>query len=289
MKELLRSLGPWQAERGYPFRLSTESSIDLGRDEELLDLMVAANFVMVFIGLETPAASSLECAGKRQNLLLDPALAVEAIQKKGIEVSGGFIIGFDADPPGICDEQIRFVKELAVPMAMVGLLTALPRTALRDRLEREGRLLAQSTGDNTHSATFNFRTVQPEARLLEGYFRVLGEIYRPRAYFDRCLELLRRFPDWRRRRRPGEAKAVTPRNLLYLLRSLFIQGFSRYGAEYFRFVLKAFRIGPGLVETFITFAVQGRHFFIITRRFLRGRAAALEAAANLGKSVPLAT
>ncbi len=123
---------------------------------------MAANFVMVFIGLETPAASSLECAGKRQNLLLDPALAVEAIQKKGIEVSGGFIIGFDADPPGICDEQIRFVKELAVPMAMVGLLTALPRTALRDRLEREGRLLAQSTGDNTHSATFNFRTVQPE-------------------------------------------------------------------------------------------------------------------------------
>ena len=226
VKELLRELGPWQAERGYPFRLSTEASIDLAQDEELLDLMVAANFTMVFLGLETPAEDSLACAGKRQNLRVEPARAVEAIQRKGMEVAGGFIIGFDADPPGICDQQIRFVKELAVPTAMVGLLTALPRTALRDRLEREGRLVERSSGDNTHSASFNFRTKLPEAGLLEGYFRVLGEIYRPRAYFDRCLELLGRFPEWRRRRRPGETGAVTPRNLLYLLRSLFVQGFS---------------------------------------------------------------
>jgi radical SAM superfamily enzyme YgiQ (UPF0313 family) len=289
VKELLGALGPWQAARGYPFKLSTEASIDLARDEELLDLMVAANFVMVFLGLETPVESSLECAGKRQNLSVDPARAVEAIQKKGIEVSGGFIIGFDADPPGICEEQIRFVKELAVPMAMVGLLTALPRTALRDRLEREGRLLERSSGDNTHSASFNFRTKLPEAGLLEGYFRVLGEIYRPRAYFDRCLDLLGRFPEWRYRRRPGESGSVTPRNVLYLVRSLVVQGFSRYGAEYFRYLVKAFRISPGLVETFVTLAVQGRHFFIITRRFLRGRSAALAAAASVaGGGSPLA-
>jgi radical SAM superfamily enzyme YgiQ (UPF0313 family) len=280
VKEMLRAIGPWQAERGYPFRLSTEASIDLGRDEELLDLMVAANFTMVFLGLETPNAGSLECAGKRQNLLLDPPRAVEAIQRKGIEVTGGFIVGFDADPPGICDEQIRFVKELAVPVAMVGLLTALPRTALRERLKREGRLLSRSSGDNTHSASFNFRTILPEARLLDGYYRVLGEIYRPRAYFDRCLELLRRLPEWRRKPRPGSRGSITPRNLWYLLRSLFMQGFSRYGLEYFRYLFKAVRISPGLVETFITFAVQGRHFFIITRRFLRGKAAALAAASG---------
>jgi len=278
VKELLRALGPWQAERGYPFQLSTEASVDLGRDEELLDLMAAANFTMVFLGLETPNASSLACAGKSQNLALDPATAVEAIQRKGIEVTGGFIVGFDADPPGICEEQIRFVKELAIPVAMVGLLTALPRTALRDRLKREGRLLYRSSGDNTHEASFNFRTKLPEVRLLEGYFRVLREIYRPRAYFDRCLELLRRLPEWRRRPRPGAQGAVTPRNLWYLLRSLFVQGFSRYGAEYLRYLVKALRISPGLVVTFVTFAVQGRHFFIITRRFLRGRAAALAAA-----------
>ncbi len=280
VKELLRAIGPWQAERGYPFKLSTEASLDLARDEELLDLMVASNFTMVFLGLETPNGGSLECANKAQNLILEPARAVEIIQRKGIEVSGGFIIGFDADPPGIWEEQIGFVKKLAVPMAMVGLLTALPRTALRDRLAREGRLLSRSGGDNTHSASFNFKTVLPEVHLLEGYFKVLGEIYRPRAYFDRCLELLARFPEWRRVRRPGEQKAVTPRNLVYLLRSLLVQSFSRYGLEYLRFVVKALKISPGLVETFITFAVQGRHFFIITRRFLRGKAAALAAASS---------
>jgi len=166
-------------------------------------------------------------------------------------------------------------------VAMVGLLTALPRTALRDRLEREGRLLEVASGDNTHSASFNFRTVQPEARLLEGYYRVLSELYRPRAYFDRCLELLRRFPEWRRRRRPGERGAMTPRNFLSLVSSLVVQGCSSYGAEYLRYLREAFRIGPGLVETFVTFAVQGRHFFIITRRFLRGKAEALAAAARL--------
>jgi radical SAM superfamily enzyme YgiQ (UPF0313 family) len=236
---------------------------------------------MVFLGLETPDAASLECAGKKQNLILEPELAVEAIQRKGIEVTGGFIIGFDADPAGICEEQIRFVKRLAVPTAMVGLLTALPRTALRDRLEREGRLTSQSTGDNTHEASFNFRTILPEAALIEGYFRVLGEIYSPRAYFDRCLELLRRFPESRRRRRPGARGSITARNLGYLLRSVVVQSLSRYGAEYLRYVVKALRICPGLIEDFITFAVQGRHFFIITRRFLRGRGAALAAASAL--------
>ena len=279
VKELLRAVGPWQAERGYPFRLSTEASVDLGRDEELLDLMAAANFTMVFLGLETPNADSLECAGKSQNLRLDPARAVEAIQRKGIEVTGGFIVGFDADPPGIFEAQMLFVRELAVPVAMVGLLTALPRTALRDRLKREGRLLSRSSGDNTHSAAFNFRTALPERKLLEGYYRLLGELYRPRAYFDRCLELLRRLPESRRRPKPGERGAITPRNLVYLARSLVVQGFSRYGPEYFRYLWKALRIGPGLVETAVTFAVQGRHFFIITRRFLRGKADALARAA----------
>ena len=275
VKELLRLLGPWQAERGFPFRFSTEASLDLAADEELLDLMVAANFTMVFLGLETPHERSLVSAGKSQNLRVDPARAVEAIQRKGLEVSGGFIVGFDTDPPDICERQVDFVKRLAVPVAMVGLLTALPRTALRRRLEREGRLVGESSGENTYSSSFNFKTIVPEARLIEGYFRALHALYSPRAYFDRCLELLRRLHEGRRRRKPGERGAVTPRNLLYLLRSLVVQSFSRYGLEYLRYVVKALLVGPGLVEESITLAVQGRHFFIITRRFLRGGPKAL--------------
>ena len=101
-RKLLEALARWQAEHGTPFNLSTEASIDLARDEDLLDLMVAANFTMVFIGLETPHAASLASTGKQQNLRLDPEAAVAAIQKKGIQVSGGFIVGFDTDPPDIC-------------------------------------------------------------------------------------------------------------------------------------------------------------------------------------------
>jgi radical SAM superfamily enzyme YgiQ (UPF0313 family) len=278
VKELLRALVPWQRDRGYPFYLSTEASLDLARDEELLDLLVAANFKMVFVGLETPQELSLKETGKSQNLILEPERAVEIIQRKGIEVSGGFIVGFDADPPDICDRQVRFVKRLAIPMAMVGLLTALPRTELRRRLEREGRLVEESNGDNTHSASFNFRTTVPEERLLDGYFHALAELYRPRAYFDRCLELLRRYPVLKRRPKPGEVGAITPINILYLVRSLIVQGFSRYGAEYIRYLVKALSISPALVVDFITLAVQGRHFFIITRRFLRLRSDALTAA-----------
>ena len=115
---------------------------------------------------------------------------------------------------------------------------------------------------------------------------MLKEIYSPRVYFDRCLALLRRLPEWRRRKRPGERGAISPRNLVYLLRSFFVQGFSRYGSEYFRYIVKALKISPGLIETFITFAVQGRHFFIITRRFLRGRDEALASAAALAAISP---
>jgi radical SAM superfamily enzyme YgiQ (UPF0313 family) len=268
VKELLRELGPWQAAHGYPFSLTTEASVDLAQDEELMDLMVAANFKAVFVGLETPSVRALADAGKRQNLAMDPAEAVSAMQEKGLMVMGGFIVGFDADEPDIFDRQIDFIARLAVPVAMIGLLTALPKTALRRRLEKEGRMLAESSGDNTKATGLNFRPVMPARTLVQGYHRVLREIYRPRAYFDRCLELLRRFPLARSRAKPGERGVVTPLGVLLLLRSLFRQTFSSYGAEYLRFIVKALRVSPRLVGDFIMMAIQGRHFILLTRRSL---------------------
>ncbi|MGC8828139.1 MAG: B12-binding domain-containing radical SAM protein, partial [Anaerolineae bacterium] len=123
VKELLHALVPWQEAHHYPVQFCTEASIDLARDEELLDLMVRAGFYMVFLGLETPLEHSLEEAGKVQNLKTDVLESVRKIQSRGIEVTGGFIIGFDSDPPDIADHQIKFIHELAVPTAMVGLLT----------------------------------------------------------------------------------------------------------------------------------------------------------------------
>jgi radical SAM superfamily enzyme YgiQ (UPF0313 family) len=277
VKELLRALIPWQAARGFPFRLITEASIDLAQDEELLDLMAAANFRMVFVGLETPSAEALAAVGKGQNLRTEPIEATARIQRKGIEVSGGFILGFDEDPPDIFARQIAFIRDLAVPVAMVGLLTALPKTALYARLLREGRILEASSGDNTGQSGLNFRPLIPASSLIEGYLRVIADIYRPRAYFERCLDLLRRLPESRRHTKPGEKGDIGLVGIGYLLRSLAAQAFSTYGFEYLRFVFRALRISPLLVGDFIALAIQGRHFFIFTRRTLKGRTRSLGA------------
>jgi radical SAM superfamily enzyme YgiQ (UPF0313 family) len=272
-KELLRAMIPWQAERGYPFKLITEASVELARDDELLDLMAGVNFSMVFVGLETPVPESLASIGKVQNLRMNVVDGIRKIQEKGIEVTGGFIIGFDDDPPDVSDRQIKFTEELAIPVAMMGLLTALPKTGLSRRLEREGRLIGSGDGNNTGATELNFEPLVPVAKIVQGYYRTIREIYRPRAYFNRCLELLRRFPESRRHPKPGETGYVTPTGALYLLRSLVRQTFTPYGFEYLRFVLKALKISPLLVGDFITMAIQGRHLMKVTNAVLRlGRA-----------------
>lgn len=266
VKELLRAIIPWQRAHGYPFALSTEASINLADDEELMDLMVEAGFVMAFVGIETPVAESLAGANKNQNLKHDITRSIRKIQEKGIEVSGGFVIGFDTDPEDIFDRQIEFIRELAVPTAMVGLLMALPNTRLSKRLAAEGRLLFETTGNNTHEATINFTPKLPEQTLSEGYRRVLETIYNPRIYFERCLELLSRLPAKRRVGAKGIfTRKIEMRELLAFPRSLFRQTFSFYGREYLRYFFKAVRRHPGRVVEIITMAIQGHHFITITR------------------------
>jgi radical SAM superfamily enzyme YgiQ (UPF0313 family) len=280
-RTLLDALIPWQREKAFPFTMSTETSVDLAADEGLMDLMVAANFRMVFVGLETPHAASLASTGKRQNLRRDPVEAVKVMQGKGLQVTGGFIVGFDTDPPDICSLQADFVKRLAVPVAMVGVLTALPGTELCRRLEREGRLLARSSGNNTHDVTFNFRTLLPVQELLAGYHRLIEEIYRPRVYFDRCVAYLRRLPRGKIEK-VGTHSALRPVNLLYLLRSFALQAFSSYGFEYLRYLARGLLANPRQIYEVVTLAVQGRHFFSITQKTLaRFRARMPEPQANM--------
>lgn len=270
VKELLRSLVAWQEAHRYPVQFCTEASIDLAKDEELLDLMVQAGFYMVFLGLETPLEHSLEEAGKMQNLKTDVLESVRKIQSRGIEVTGGFIIGFDSDPVDIADHQIRFIDELAVPTAMVGLLTALPGTRLYDRLLQEGRLLRTASGNNTHELEMNFRPRQPMQKLIESYRKLLGEIYKPKAYFKRSLEFLNRLPpkvtipDTSPR-----SKTFSLQNVLTLLRSFFKQTFSWYGFSYLSYMWKALRQHPDKIVQIVSFAVQGHHLMKLTRRILR--------------------
>jgi radical SAM superfamily enzyme YgiQ (UPF0313 family) len=149
--ELACELERWQRCNRYPFGFFTEASIDLASRPGLLDAMVKANFCRVFIGIESPSAESLKEAKKFQNLRRDPLDSIHLIQQHGLWVSGGFIVGFDSDPPDIFDRQIEFVERAAIPWAMTGLLQAPPTTPLYDRMKREGRLVPESSEPSNFS------------------------------------------------------------------------------------------------------------------------------------------
>ena len=261
---LLPELARWQTERHFPFSLYTEASLDLAADEALMDGMVQAGFNMVFVGIETPDRATLEAVGKGQNTRTDLLASVRTIQRKGLEVSGGFIVGFDEDREDIFDRQIRFIQEAAIPTAMVGLLTALPRTRLHARLAEEGRLLGLSGGgNNTHDLDLNFVPRMDAGLLKAGYKRVLREVYRPSRYFARCLALIGVLKHQRffcRRIRLPELRAC--------LHSLARQTFTSYGAVYWLYLLRALWRRPRLAPEIVALAVKGHHFFTITRGLL---------------------
>jgi len=190
VRQLMPELAKWQKDHNYPFSLLTESSLNLADDQALLASMRDAGFRRVFIGIETPVEESLHEAQKSQNRgdLLDQ---VKTIQSYGMEVMAGFIVGFDNDPIDIFERQIDFIRKSAIPLAMVGLLNALPDTQLWKRLEREGRLLGEASGNNT-VCTFNFKTRMDPALLIKGYQSIMQTIYSPREYYQRVLDSMKR-------------------------------------------------------------------------------------------------
>ena len=149
---MIRALIPWQRARHYPFTLCTEASMNLVEYDEIMEAMVQAGFTSVFVGIETPTPAALIATKKKQNVRKDdpeyPLHAVHTLQAKGFEVLGGFILGLDGDTPAVFDTHIRFIQHAAIPMAMEGLLTVLKGTDLYYRLEREGRLRGDTTGNN---------------------------------------------------------------------------------------------------------------------------------------------
>ena len=226
-----------------------------------MDQMAAAGFNMVFVGIETPDRETLASVGKRQNLRSDMLASVRTIQRKGMEVSAGFILGFDSDPGDIFDRQIRFIQESGIPSAMVSLLTALPGTQLHRRLQQEGRLAGDSGGgNNTHDLRLNFVPRMNARELLQGYKRVLSEIYAPDRYFARCLDLLRSVKPHR-----TSARKVTFTELRAFLFSLVRQTFSSYSWAYWKFLVKGLLARPRMLAETVTMAVKGHHFFRMTR------------------------
>lgn len=265
VKKLLAEIVRWQKERRHPFSLFTEASINLAEDEELMDLMVAAGFIMVFVGIESPVKASLQETNKSQNLKADPIDSVNRIIRKGIEVSAGFIIGFDSDPDDIAELQIEFIQRSGIPMAMVGLLTALPNTRLHRRLEKEGRLLAESSGNNTFELGMNFIPRMPHDRLVDSYKKVVERIYDPANYFKRSSDFLNISPN-KFPYSAGTAKIGHILTYAYaFIRSLILQTFSSYGVHFLRFLARTLVRTPKQFVRAVKLAVLGYHFIRLTR------------------------
>ena len=195
LRQFLPRLAEWQRAHNYPFELSTEASVNLSDDPELLELMGAANFFGIFVGIESPDPATLVAMRKKQNTRRNIAESIHKIYAAGMLVTAGFIVGFDNEKVSMAEAMIDFIEEAAIPVAMVGLLYALPNTQLTRRLEKEGRLhsdhdLASTTGGDQCTSGINFDPVRPLRDILTDYRTVLARIYSPAAYAGRVDKLM---------------------------------------------------------------------------------------------------
>ena len=263
--ELTCELERWQRCKRYPFGFFTEASIDLASRPGLLDAMVKANFCRVFIGIESPSAESLKEAKKFQNLRRDPLDSIRLIQQHGLWVMGGFIVGFDSDPPDIFDRQIEFVERAGIPWAMTGLLQAPPTTPLYDRMKREGRLVQESSEPSNFSPP-NFRTVLPLPELLAGTKRMLLTLYDPRRFYERVFDSLERWQLQPEQRTPALS-------WLYLLRVMFksvwrqgvLSGYRRAYWRFLRRLMIRWGLDPQKRRLGFELALSGHHFIRYAR------------------------
>ncbi len=254
-REILPAIAEWMKQKKHPFSLFTQTSINLSDDDKLMELMVQAGFNTVFVGIETPHEESLlECA-KFHNKNRDLIGCVRKLQKSGFQVQGGFIVGFDSDPLWIFERQIEFIQESGIVTAMVGLLNVLRGTKLYHRLEKENRLLADVTGDNT-DCSINFVSKMNNDTLVDGYKKIMSTIYSPAFYYERVKKFLREYKPLNR----GSFR-LDFTHLAAFFRSIVSLGI--IGKERFYywklFFWSLFR-RPRLLPMAVTFTIYGFHF-----------------------------
>lgn len=254
-KEILPAITGWMEQHQSPFYLNTEASINLAEDDELLQSMVSAGFESVFIGIETPSEQSLLECNKSQNKNKDMVASVKKIQKAGIEVQGGFIVGFDSDHEAIFDDMIAFIQKSGIVTAMVGLLNAPNGTELQKRMQREGRMLSHFTGSNT-DFSMNFVPKMELETLMKGYQQIVRTIYSHKEFYERIMTFLNTFD-------PKKEKIFhfNPNYVRALLRSIVRLGVIGKGRIYYwkLFFWTLFR-KPKFFSLAIGFAIYGFHF-----------------------------
>ncbi|HVP38494.1 MAG TPA: DUF4070 domain-containing protein [Candidatus Saccharimonadales bacterium] len=252
-EDLLPALIEWRrGKRGLDFY--TQASINLADDPKLMQMMVAAGFSCVFIGIETPEEAGLAECNKHQNTGRDLVADVKRIQRAGLQVQGGFIIGFDADPPSIFQRQVEFIQKSGIVTAMVGLLNVIPETRLWERLHGEGRLLGRSTGNNV-DGTLNFVPRMNAEALRRGYREVVGHLYSPATYYQRVRTFLREYQP------PRVQLSLSWQNLrAFAYSNLRLGVLGRERFHYWRLLGWTVLRRPALLQLAVTLAIYGHHF-----------------------------
>ena len=252
-EEVLPALIAWMRERNYPFTFFTEASINIADDEELMDLMVEAGFNSVFVGIETVDEDSLAECRKVQNTKRDLVECVKKIQRHGMQVQGGFILGFDNDKPSIYKRMISFIQQSGIVTAMVGMLNAPKGTKLYERMENEGRLLNDFSGTNTE---INFQPKMDMDELQAGYRNVVHSIYSPENYYRRIRVFLENY-----RPRKHRSKRYCVRDIIAFLKACVRLGiFSKSRTEYWKLLFWSLFKKPGVFPMAVEFSVYGYHF-----------------------------
>ena len=251
--QLLPVLAQWQKDkRGIPF--NTEASLNLADDKQLMEMMVEAGFDAVFIGIETPDEESLTECNKKQNKNRDLVESVKLIQRAGLQVQGGFIVGFDSDTRSIFQRQIDFIQKSGIVTAMVGLLQAPAGTRLYKRMKKEGRLIGHFSGDAVDGTT-NIVPKMDLDILCEGYKTIMRRIYSPRLYYQRIKTFLQEY------KAPKFEPTLDFQRILAVFRSSIRLGiFGRERFQYWKIFLWTLFRRPGLLPLAITFAIYGHHF-----------------------------
>lgn len=285
-RAILNRMIPWNQDHGEPFGFWTQASVNLGSDREMIDLLTAANFAYVFLGVETPEPDILRSAGKFQNVRTPLGETLSTINANGLNMVTSFIIGFDGEQTGTADRITRFVEEYDIPVVMINILEPLPHTRLWERLEKEGRLLQDKTSGNSYGMTMNFVPTRPQKEIMAEFVQIIDRLYEPKAYLARTYRSFLRMRPTRRalalqsqpkktpknkphQTRPSDRDISSGRDLQAFVRLIWRQGIQpAYRWQFWRQLLGIYRHNPSRIKSFLMACAMGENLFALRTEIL---------------------
>ncbi|MHB9073550.1 MAG: B12-binding domain-containing radical SAM protein [Desulfobaccales bacterium] len=283
-RAILNRLIPWMKSHGEPFAFWTQTSVNLGEDLEIIDLLTAANFAYVFLGVETPEPGILRAAGKYQNLRSPLENSLATINANGLNIVASFIIGFDGEQSGAVDRIGDFAEELAIPVLLINILQPLPNTRLWKRLKDEGRLLHNKPSGDFYGMEFNYLPNRPQEEILAEFVRGIDRLYGPTAYLARTYRYFLTMRPTRRVLSQGQLKTtfkaqssqsppvplrVAITKLFTLIKLIWRQGiWPAYRWQFWRQLWGIYRQNPSRMLSYIMVCALGENLFDLRKKIL---------------------